>query len=215
MHNATEGAWDDLLQSRDDRNLIDKARAGRPFAVHDGRNPAVDSMSDVIANSVRDDNPPEIWAHSQGGAIASLASYDANARLKRAGYTPGVTGVQVNSFGSAAQSWPPAMSGQHFINVQDFTPAETGLGDDPSWDAGHTGPTQKVIRFEGSPGAADPTILNSAQLQQLNKITTYPGYPPTTVSNMPPEALTRYHDMDTTYLNAARKMNGGCSADGN
>ena len=214
IHNATDGAWDDLLQSRSDKNLIDKARAGKPFSVHDGRNPAVDSMSDVIYNSVLDNNPPEVWAHSQGGAIASLASYDANNQLKKGGSSSGITGVQVNSFGSAAQSWPSTMSGQHFINIQDLTPVETGLGDDPSWDADHTGPNQKVIRFEGAPGAADPKILDSTQLQQLNKMTTYFGDPPTTVSNLPPEGVTQYHDVNTTYLNAAHKVNGGCSPDG-
>ena len=171
-------------------------------------------MSDVISNSVRDGNPPEVWAHSQGGAIASLASYDADNQLTTNGYIAGIKGLRVNSFASAAQSWPPNVSGQHFINVQGLTPVEIGLGDDPAWDAGHTGPTQKVIRFEGAPGAANPTILDSAQLQEMNKTTTYMGDPPVTVNSRPPEGFAQYHDVDTTYLNAARKVNGGCSPNG-
>ncbi len=213
VHNATEGGWNDLLQSKGDRDLINRARAGRPFATHDGRNPAVDSMDDVIYDSVRDGNPPEIWAHSQGGAIASLASYQSNLELKQRGYSQGVNNLQVRSFASAGQSWPPNISGQHFINVQDAVPMETGLGGDPSWDADHTGPNQKVIRFQGAPGAQDPTILSTAKLHEMNEIT--PTGEGGFISDMPQEGLSQYHDINTTYLNAARKVNGGCSPDGN
>ena len=149
VHNATAGKdtsgfASDVWQTKGDRDLIARANAGKPVQTHDGRNPAVDSLSDVLFNSVQDGDPPEIYAHSQGGAIASLASYDANTGLKRAGYTSGVSDVYVTSLASAAQSWPPTMRGKHFINVQDADSARDGkrsrLGCGAHWTkpAGHT-----------------------------------------------------------------------------
>ncbi len=220
VHNTTagkdlKGLGSDVWQTKGDRDLISQANAGKPISTHDGRNPAVDSLSDVLYNSVLDGDPPEIYAHSQGGAVASLASYDANNRLINDLHPSGISGLQVTSLASAAPSWPSTMSGQHFVNIQDATPVKLGMGSDPGWDAAHTGPNQQVIRFQGAPGATDPIILNSAQLQTMNEVTTNPYDGTAIAMNMPPVSLSAYHDVNTTYLNAARKVNGGCSADGN
>lgn len=213
VHNATETPIADIIQSAGDKALINSARSGKPFATHDGRNPAVDSLSDVISNSVLDarnsggDPPPEIWCHSQGCAIASLAAYDANNRLIKSGIAEGVSGVTVRSFASAAQAWPSVLRGQHFINMQDSVPLHAGLGSDPAADSANVGPNQQVIRFQGAPGSQNPTILNPQQLAEMNRVTI--DNEGNLIKNMPQESFFAYHDINTTYLNAARKVNEG------
>jgi hypothetical protein len=49
VYNATEGWIRDGEQTSTDRNLILQAQKGQPFRTDDGRNPAVDSMADLIA----------------------------------------------------------------------------------------------------------------------------------------------------------------------
>ena len=213
VHNSTNGTIADLWQSHQDKNLIDRAQMGKSFATHDGRNPAVDSMTDVITNSVRTNDPTTFYAHSQGGDILSLASYEANAELKASIYSQGVSGVNVVTMASAGQSYPAALSGQHFINIQDFVPTSLGLGKDPATDAANTGPLQQVIRFMGDPGSANPTFLSDREMTDMlhTKIEgesdrQWIRYADTT----PPTSLTSYHDVNTTYLNAVNKENGGC-----
>jgi PAAR motif len=213
VHNSTNGTIADLWQSRKDRNLIDRAQMGKSFATHDGRNPAVDSMTDVITNSVRSNDPTTFYAHSQGGDILSLASYQSNLDLVQAGYAQGVGGVNVVTMASAGQSYPSALSGQHFINIQDFVPISLGLGKDPATDAANTGPNQQVIRFVGEPGAADPTFLSDQQMSTMlhtqvigesdRNFIRYEDRTPST-------SMTKFHDVDTTYLNAVKKEDGGC-----
>lgn len=175
VHNATDGTMADLWQSEQDRSLIDKARAGKPFATHDGRNPAVDSMSDLMYWGVRDGSPPDIWAHSQGGAIASLSSFDADNELKGSGYPQGISGLNVTSFASAAQSWPKDITAQHFIQTQDEVPIQFGLGLDSSKDAANTGPNQQVIRFRGTP--PNIQILTPDEFKRSIRILSW-GVPP-------------------------------------
>ncbi len=208
VHNATDGTMADLWQSEQDKSLIGRARTGKPFTTHDGRNPAVDSMSDIIANSVRDGDPPDIWAHSQGGAIASLASYDADTELKRAGYLQGISGLNVTTFASAAQSWPSNITGQHFIQAQDEVPIQFGLGLDNSKDAANTGPNQQVIRFTGSP----PNIqIPTPEQFQTEYKSAQTGRAPHKGWQ---RSWTDYHDINSIYLAAQRQKDGGCSPDG-
>jgi len=208
VHNATDGTMSDLWQSEQDRGLIDRARAGKSFSTHDGRNPAVDSLSDVMYWGVRSGEPPDIWAHSQGGAIASLASYDANNRLIHAGIPHGISGLNVTSFASAAQSWPSNISGQHFIQAQDEVPIQFGLGLDNRQDAANTGPHQQVVRFTGTPPNVQiPTageFQKEYQAAQLGRAP-HAGWE---------RSWTEYHDMNSIYLPAQRQKDGGCSPDG-
>ena len=199
VHNSTDGTLADLWQSHQDKNLIDRARMGKPFPMQDGRNPAVDSMSDMISNSVGSDDPTTFYAHSQGGDILSLASYQSNVELVNAGYEDGASGVNVVTMASAGQSYPSGLSGQHFINIQDFVPTSLGLGKNPAADAANTGPNQQVIRFMGEPGATDPTFLTDQQMSKMLQTNTDPSW-----------SLTKYHDVNTTYLNAVKKEDGGC-----
>jgi len=151
VYNATEGMPKDALQTGMDRSLIDQAADGRKSLAHDGRNPAVDTMSDLIVQETRAGRPPEIMAHSQGGAVTSLALYDANNTLKAGppGTPHDVSGAKVTSFGAAAPSWVEGPKYTHYVNVNDFTPINFGIGD-------HSSPAEngngKVVTFSGEPG---------------------------------------------------------------
>jgi hypothetical protein len=82
IYNATEGTAKDLYQTTQERSLIDQAEGGRTDLAGDGRNPAVDTLSDLVVMETRANRPPEIFAHSQGGAITSLALYDEGQQLR-------------------------------------------------------------------------------------------------------------------------------------
>jgi len=150
VYNATEGMPKDALQTGQDRALIDAAAGGRKGLAHDGRNPAVDTMSDLIVQETRAGRPPEIMAHSQGGAVTSLALYDANNTLKAGPPgTPGLEGTKVTSFGAAAPSWVQGPEYTHYVHVNDFTPINFGIGDHSSAFESGGG---NVVTFSGEPG---------------------------------------------------------------
>lgn len=149
VYNATEGFLGDALQTGKDRSLIKAAAAGAAPSARDGRNPAVDTLSRVVSQEVMDGRPPTIWAHSQGGAVTSLALYDAGNELAAAGVREGISGLNVTSFGSAAPFWPDGPTYEHYVHVNDATPVNFGLGDNPARDAAHAGAGANVIRFSG------------------------------------------------------------------
>ncbi len=135
IYNATAGSGlgfvGDGLQTGGDRALINAAANGKPVAL-DGRNPAVNTVSDTIYSEVMAGNKPEIWAHSQGGAVTSLGLYSANNRLDAAGNPNGLQGVNVTSMGSAAPQWVQGPNYDHYVNTNDLTPVSLGLGSDPA-----------------------------------------------------------------------------------
>jgi len=152
IYNATDGVMNDLLEAGEDRRLIKLAGSGKPTETGDGRNPAVDSMSSLIIREVSAGNKPEIWAHSQGGAITSLALYDAKKYLKVDGMKEKpLDGIQVKSFGSAAPKWPDGPNYEHYVDVNDLVPMSLGLGGDQKDDQTNGGRSAKVIRFAGNP----------------------------------------------------------------
>lgn len=167
VYNATEdphlGGFSpvDAVQTSQDRNLIKSAAKGKTDLAHDGRNPAVDTLSDLVVAEQSAGRPPEIWAHSQGGAVTSLALYDANNTLK-AGNKGDLSGVKVNSFGSAAPQWVNGPTYNHYVNVNDATPMLFGLGDSASNHAAKAG-GGNVVTFSGGPGSRfeeDPAKLD-------------------------------------------------------
>ncbi|HZL26318.1 MAG TPA: hypothetical protein VFC39_07300 [Acidobacteriaceae bacterium] len=215
VHNATNGTVKDLWQSHQDKNLIDKARAGKAFPTFDGRNPAVDTLTDIMTNSVISGEPTALWAHSQGGDILSLASYQADTELKVGGYPSGISGLQATTMASAAQNYPPDLSATHFINIQDFVPTWLGIGKNPKSDPANTGPNQNVIRFEGAPGASNPTFLSDQDMTNMLKknFSIGPFGNLQYQDSAPPVSIKAFHDVDTTYLNAIRAKDGGCPPD--
>ena len=114
---------------------------------------------------------------------------------------------------SAGQSYPSALVGQHFINIQDFVPTSLGLGKNPVLDAANAGPNQQVLRFIGAPGSTDPRFLSDQEMTAMQHVYVEDGgerkffhYE----DHSPPTSYTEYHDVNSTYLNALKAKNGGC-----
>lgn len=185
----TSGFYRDAVQTSQDRRLIFEANKGRLPQAHDGRNPAVDSLSDLIVTQRKDGKPLELWAHSQGGAITSLALYDAANTLAAVGKSDALKGVQVKSFGSAAPHWPDDPTYEHYVQVNDATPVLFGLGDDSASDHQRAGVNAKMIRFSGKPSDGQ------FKTEQLDE-------------SIP--ASTSNHDITATYLKMEKQEHGGC-----
>jgi hypothetical protein len=190
VYNATEGFYRDAVQTSQDRKAIAAANEGHPPRTGDGRNPAADTLARLIKSKRLNGEPLELWAHSQGGAVSSLALYDAKNALDTAGIPDGLKGVQVKSFGSAAPEWPNGPEYEHYVHVNDFTPVTFGLGDDQASDGSDAGEGAKVIRFSGDPSGGP---FATDHLQK---------------SAMP--APTANHDVTGTYLKMETQQHGGC-----
>jgi hypothetical protein len=192
VFNNTNGFLADGAETAQDRLLISRAAQGQRLPSEPGRNPAVTTMTSEIVRGVRSGNPPEIWAHSQGGAVASLSVYQAQNRLAMTGTnTNPLAGLKVKSFASAAPQWANGPDYQHFVHVDDLTPTALGLGATSSSDATKAGRNAQVIRFKGEPGP------NASYT---------PARGPNNIAPHP----TKYHDINSTYLDVNRSTNGGC-----
>jgi len=189
IYNATEGFSADSTQTGQDRLLIKAAAAGKGVAAHDGRNKAVDAVKKFVIDERLAGRTPEIWAHSQGGAVTSLALFGARNTLNVE--SAGLSGIRVKSMGSAAPNWPDGPQYEHFVHVDDLTPTSFGLGHDSAEDAKRAGAGAKVTRFSGDPNAGQP-------FESANPVT-----------NWGPDK-TAYHGVEDTYLKMERQQNGGC-----
>ena len=173
VYNATEGMPKDALQTG-----------------QDGRNPAVDTMARQIGSALRAGEKPEIWAHSQGGAVASLALFEAKQdRMIATGNPNPLAGMKVKSFGSASPKWTDGPRYEHYVHVDDATPSTFGLGHSGAGDAKNAGAGARVIRFSGDPTGDKFTVPPRT------------GWAPTMTSN---------HGIEATYLKMEKQTNGGC-----
>jgi hypothetical protein len=190
VYNATEGMPKDALQTGQDRRLIKAAAGGKPIAGQDGRNPAVDTMARQIGSALRAGEKPEIWAHSQGGAVASLALFEAKQdRMIATGNPNPLAGMKVKSFGSASPKWTDGPRFEHYVHVDDATPSTFGLGHSGAGDAKNAGAGARVIRFSGDPAGDKFTVPPRT------------GWAPTMTSN---------HGIEETYLKMEKQTHGGC-----
>ncbi|TKD12172.1 hypothetical protein [Polyangium fumosum] len=179
VYNATEGFAKDAQQTSKDRRLIREAAAGKKDLTTDGRNPAVNTLSDLVVAERESGRPVEIFAHSQGGAVTSLALYDANNTLKAGSPSPNAgldENVKVTSFGSAAPQWVSGPKYTHYVHVNDATPMVFGLGDNPQNHAKYAG-GGNVVTFSGERGQAADFETNGKNLDKhwLPGMTEYHG----------------------------------------
>ncbi len=193
VYNATEGFAKDAKQTGDDRRLVKAAsKPGAPPSV-DGRNPAVDTMRGLIIDEVEAGQEPQIWAHSQGGAVTSLALMEAKNDLGATSGNPDpLKGVKVKSFGAAAPEWTDGPDYEHFVHVNDPVPLTLGLGDDPVRDAALAGKGARVHRFSGRASDKGPFAT-----EQLDK-----SFFPVNMDN---------HVFTDSYMKMEKQTNGGCS----
>lgn len=191
VYNATEGGAIDAAQTGQDRRLIKAANAGKSVPTNDGRNPAVDTLAQQVSQELRAGRQPEIWAHSQGGAVTSLAlSQVRNERAIATGAADPLAGMKVKSFGSAAPSWVDGPQYEHYVHVNDPVPSSFGLGHTGAGDAANAGAGAKVIRFSGDPASPAPFSTNPTL-----------DWVPADIGN---------HSVDKSYLKMEKQTNGGC-----
>jgi hypothetical protein len=197
VYNATAGKDKggfsrDAAQTGQDRRLIKAANEGKPISSKDGRNPAVDSLTELLVEECRQGRSPEIWAHSQGGAITSLALIEADYQLAtELGEAQPLAKLKVKSLGSAAPAWPDGPKYEHYVHVNDFTPTSFGLGSEGKEDGANTGLGAKVVRFSGDPKSTTPFDDRAPQKTFL-------------------AAGTANHGVEDTYLRMEKQKNGGC-----
>lgn len=112
VYNATDGMVKDYWQTIEDR--FDK-----------GKNPAVDTLADVVYDKLKSNQPVRIAGYSQGGLICSRALQDVENRLQ---LEDGLTAAQAKqrlglvtceTFASAASSYPDGPKYVEYINRLD------------------------------------------------------------------------------------------------
>ncbi|WP_224369856.1 hypothetical protein [Hyalangium versicolor] len=123
IHNSTEGGALDLQQC-----LLDKLPS---FPL---TNAATRAMALQIVKDLQAGRPVHLMAHSQGGLVTSGALKLAKEYLETV--KPGtkaqadalLKSIKVETFGSAAASWPYGPQYTHYINESDTVPMIAGLG---------------------------------------------------------------------------------------
>lgn len=142
VRNATEGFVGDAVQVFNDR--VDRVN-----------NPAVDTLADTVYNEVRQGNPVHLMAHSQGGIVTSRALTDVKNRLVAedglsiAEAEQRMSGIKVETFGAAANSYTDGPQYVHYIRKNDAVPQSLGLGSNNYSDNPEPGRGAVVHEFEG------------------------------------------------------------------
>lgn len=196
IYNATAGKGllgflSDVLQTGKDRQLVETAAGSRSLQTHDGRNPAVDTLTRVVSKQAQEGQPQELWFHSQGAAIGSLALAQArNALAFQMGGSP-LANVEVKSFGGAAPIWVGAEKSQHFVHLNDPVPTLLGVGPDPDEAKFRSGATSRIVHFSGDPSSTEPFAVANRERSLMK----------TGLGN---------HGMVDSYLKMEKQQNGGC-----
>ncbi|HYN86265.1 MAG TPA: hypothetical protein VER32_13540 [Pyrinomonadaceae bacterium] len=121
LHNATRGAFLDIIQSAGDTLDI-------------GRNPAVDALADTVHDEITAGRSVHLMAHSQGALITSRALTDVRTRLMvedgmtRREAESLLARVRVETFGGAAGFYPDGPQYVHYVNRLDPVSTLFGLG---------------------------------------------------------------------------------------
>lgn len=143
--NATEGLATDATRTGDARQMIkDEIGAGLP-RTYPGFTPAVQTMKEIMVDEAMNGGQPQIFAHSEGGAITSLAAIRAKAMLKSGGRGDAMSNLEITSMGAAAPAWPDGPRYTHYVHVSDVIPDKLGLGNPNA----RPGKDARVIRFDG------------------------------------------------------------------
>lgn len=147
VYNSTEGIFRDLAETGGERrdNIPSLPRPPADWLEKRKRPAPVSTLTQVVEELVADGKPvPEIWAHSQGGAIAGLALSDAEAR------GTSLVGLRVVTFASASREWASGPWYEHYVHTLDVVPRVFGLGLFASSYA-----KQRVVYFSGDPTKFD------------------------------------------------------------
>lgn len=142
IYNGTRGFVIDALDLQAELENIELARLGRNPAEP---SPAISVLRDVMLGELEASPAVEVWAHSEGGAIASAALYRVRNILALSLDLGLLSKISVRTFGSAAPVWPSGPDYLHFVHARDFTPNVFGIRERG----------EASIRRFGSPGSYD------------------------------------------------------------
>lgn len=146
--NASEGILTDAMRTADARDMIRNEIGGGPPRTYAGFTPAVKTLQDIMVVEAAANRPVDLYAHSEGGAITSLATIRAKSVLKALNRGDAIENLTITSMGSAAPAWPDGPNYTHYIHLQDVVPNTLGLGD----AAKRPGAGATVVRFGGRDG---------------------------------------------------------------
>lgn len=184
--NDTEGPLTDALRTGDARGFLRQELKGTHSTRYEGFSPAVETLRRSAVQELLAGRGFEVFAHSEGGAITSLAMVDTRNTLAGLGEAVRMGQVRVTSMGSAAQVWIDGPKHTHLIHVNDTTPNLLGLADSNR----HAGSGARVLRFTGSKA-------DGFQQEPLKR-------------PFAPTSPVRDHSVDDTYLEFYNEVNGGC-----
>ena len=146
--NSSESLMVDAIRTADARDMIRNEIGGGPPRTYAGFTPSVKTLHDIMVAEAAANKPVDLYAHSEGGAITSLAAIRAKAQLKKLALEGNIKNLNITSMGSAAPEWPDGPNYTHYIHLQDVVPNTLGLGD----AAKRPGAGAKLIRFGGREG---------------------------------------------------------------
>lgn len=140
--NETHGTVADVWESVGDILSLKLERAATRFGLEQvefaSGSQAATTLANIIVERRRAGKKVELWAHSQGGAITSLALHRAVRRLEQEGQWPPTEqapedAINVVTLASAAPAWrsgdkPVGPRYRHFVHRQDLTPMLFGIG---------------------------------------------------------------------------------------
>ncbi len=169
--NETEGMVKDIWQTAWDRFTVQVenklADWGIQKTVEIHENKAAKLLANVVVQRLRQGKRVEIWAHSQGGAVTSLALHRALRQLEAEGLFPVKDdkdqllkdAIKVVTFGSAASQWPEGLWPKgphytHFVHRRDATPSALGVGALGGWSTlgkPRAGGDATMVFFDGEP----------------------------------------------------------------
>ncbi len=224
VYNESDGGIKDVWQTAQDRFTITMENALAKFGIDQTvkihENKAATMLTNLIVQRVRAKKRVEVWAHSQGGAVTSLALHRAIRALEAEGSWPVMrdgqldyAAINVVTFGSAAPKWPfggfpKGPTYTHYVHVRDATPSAVGLGawgDYTTAGAKNAGDDAKMLFFDGEP--ADPETFDPAD--PADYFTEIP------IDNASIEFLElkpkKYHAVQGCYLSMYEQLNGSWS----
>jgi hypothetical protein len=215
--NETEGMVKDIWQTAWDRftvqveNKLADWGIDKTVKIHE--NESAKLLTNVIVQRVRQGKHVEIWAHSQGGAVTSLALNRALRALSAEGLYPVMKdgqeykdAIRVVTFGSAASQWPEGLWPRgpiytHYVHLRDATPSALGVGAFGGYATvgkQRAGGDAKMVFFDGEP----PDLWEGEE----------PQFSPVEASSADVGFFdlepTMYHGVDGTYFSMYQQLHG-------
>lgn len=187
IYNSTEAyGLADIAHTGSARQFLREERAGALPMSYQSFSPSVKTIQNVMTSELVEQGEFSMFAHSEGGANTSLATFRGANELRSLGMGGLVDNTYIISMGSAAREWADGPRYEHFIHVNDTTPNLMGLGDSNR----RSGADARVRRFDGD---------------RHEGFTHEPAKRPWF-----PHSAQAAHNIDDSYLEYYDQVHGGC-----